>query len=191
MSRTPISLSATLLFTLMLGVSQPAVAQQVGEGHATEQRHLGSTLSTDGDTFEYRVLATSRTSTMERELNEAATTGFRFHAVMGGSTAFGGDEAVAIVSRVGASAGRYRYRLLATSSTSTMERELNKAAADGFRYRGQTVFESAFGGEEVVCILERNDAEEIDRSSTGSSLHHEHQRSRRSSQRPARTAMTF
>src|SRR5450756_165335 len=44
---------------------------------------------------EYRVLATSRTSTMEKELNEAADAGFRFDAVMGGETAFGGGEVVA------------------------------------------------------------------------------------------------
>ena len=31
-----------------------------------------------------------------------------------------------------------------------------KAAELGFEYRDQTVFESAFGGREVVCILERN-----------------------------------
>jgi hypothetical protein len=34
--------------------------------------------------IDYRVLATNRTSTMEKELNEAAEAGFRFQAVMGG-----------------------------------------------------------------------------------------------------------
>ena len=32
---------------------------------------------------EYRVLATNKTSTMEKELNDAAEQGFRFQAVMG------------------------------------------------------------------------------------------------------------
>ena len=37
-----------------------------------------------------------------------------------------------------------------------MEKELQQAADAGFEYRGQTVFKSTFGGEEVVCILERD-----------------------------------
>lgn len=105
-----------------------------------------------------RVLATSKTSTLEKELNEGADAGFRFSAVMGGETAMGGKEVVAVVTRVGTSppVGRYLYKLLATSKTSTMEKELREAADAGFEYRGQTVFESLFGGQEVVIILERD-----------------------------------
>lgn len=106
--------------------------------------------------IEYRVLATAKTSTMEKELNEAAEAGFRFQAVMGGETAFGGHEVVTVASRTGEAKARYRYMLLATSKTSTMQKELRAAADEGFEYRGQTVFNSAFGGEEVVCILERD-----------------------------------
>ncbi|MGE3188993.1 MAG: hypothetical protein AB7N90_04860 [Vicinamibacterales bacterium] len=113
-----------------------------------------------GAGVEYRVLATTKTSTMEKELNEAAEAGYRFDAVMGGETAAGGKEAVAVVSRRAGATGRYSYRLLATNRTSTMEKELREAAALGFEYRAQTVFKSLFGGEEVVCILERDqDAE--------------------------------
>lgn len=104
----------------------------------------------------YRVLATSKTSTMEKELNEAAEAGFRFQFVMGGETAIGGSETVAVMSRIGDSKGRYGYKLLATSKTSTMQKELQEAADAGFEYRGQTVFKSTFGGEEVICILERD-----------------------------------
>jgi hypothetical protein len=105
---------------------------------------------------EYRVLATNKTSTMEKELNDAAEQGFRFQAVMGGDTAIGGSEVVAVVSRGTEAKGRYAYKLLATTKTSTMEKELQQAADAGFEYRGQTVFKSTFGGEEVVCILERD-----------------------------------
>lgn len=106
--------------------------------------------------IEYRVLATNKTSTMEKEINEAAEAGFRFQAVMGGETAVGGNEAVAVMSRAGESKGRFAYKLLATSKTSTMQKELQEAADAGFEYRAQTVFKSVFGGEEVVCILERD-----------------------------------
>lgn len=107
-------------------------------------------------TIEYRLLATSKTSTMEKELNEAADAGFQFQAVMGGETAIGGKEVVAVVTRSGETKSRYSYKLLATSKTSTMEKEIQEAADAGFEYRGQTVFKSAFGGDEVICILERD-----------------------------------
>jgi hypothetical protein len=105
---------------------------------------------------DYRVLATNKTSTMEKELNEGAEAGFRYQAVMGGDTAIGGSEVVVVISRTAEAKGRFSYKLLATSKTSTMEKELQQAADAGFEYRGQTVFKSTFGGEEVVCILERD-----------------------------------
>lgn len=110
--------------------------------------------------IEYRVLATGKTSTMENELNEAAEAGFRFQAVMGGDTLFGGNEVVVVMSRDTESKGRFGYKLLATSRTSTMQKELQEAADAGFHYRGQTVFETLLGGDEVVVMLERDkDAE--------------------------------
>ena len=105
--------------------------------------------------YEYRVLATAKTSTMEKELNDGAEAGFRFQAVMGGDTA-GGSEVVVVMARRADVKAQVAYRLLATSKTSTMEMELRAAAEAGFEYRGQTVFKSAFGGQEVVCILERD-----------------------------------
>jgi hypothetical protein len=108
------------------------------------------------EAIEFKVLATTRTATMEKELNQAAEAGFRFDGVMGGDTAFGGKEVVVVMSRTPGTQGRFAYKLLATNRTSTMQRELQAAAAEGFHYRGQTVFESLFGGEEVVVILERD-----------------------------------
>ena len=105
--------------------------------------------------YEYRVLATAKTSTMEKELNDGAEAGFRFQAVMGGDTA-GGSEVVVVMARRADVKAQVAYKLLATSKTSTMETELRAAADAGFEYRGQTVFKSAFGGQEVVCILERD-----------------------------------
>ena len=113
--------------------------------------------------LEHHVVATSKTSTMEKELNDAAEKGFRYAQVMGGETAFGGNEVVAVMSKAaGTKAGRFAYRLLATNKTSTMQKELQDASNAGFQYRGQTVFTSAFGGAEVVCILERDGAEPRD-----------------------------
>lgn len=105
--------------------------------------------------YDYRVLATSKTSTLEKEMNEAADAGFRFSFVMGGETAVGGGEGVAVLTKTG-QGGKYAYKLLATSKTSTMQKELQEASDAGFEYRDQTVFKSTFGGQEVVCILERD-----------------------------------
>jgi hypothetical protein len=105
--------------------------------------------------YDYRVLATSKTSTLEKEMNEAADAGFRFSFVMGGETAVGGGEGVAVLTKT-SQGPKYAYKLLATSKTSTMQKELQEASDAGFEYRGQTVFKSTFGGQEVVCILERD-----------------------------------
>jgi hypothetical protein len=108
------------------------------------------------DPVEYRVLATNKTSSMEKEMRDAAAAGFRFSGTMGGETAFGGNEVVVVMTRTGGAAQRYAYRLLATTKTSTMQRELEAAAAEGFQYRGQSIFTSMFGGKEVVVILEQD-----------------------------------
>src|SRR3954469_1027955 len=92
---------------------------------------------------------------MEKELNKAADAGYIFSSVMGGDTAFGGKEVlVVMVKRSDKQPGKRRYKLLATSKTSTLEKELQEAGAEGSDYCGQTIFESAFGGKEVSVILE-------------------------------------
>ncbi|PYV91103.1 MAG: hypothetical protein DMG05_08225 [Acidobacteria bacterium] len=113
--------------------------------------------------YKYRVLATKKTSTMEKELNEAAEEGFKFEGVMGGETAFGGSEVVVVMSRDTSleRKGTYEYKLLATNRTSTVQKELQQAADFGFEYLGQTVFETTFGGKEVVVIMERDREAEI------------------------------
>jgi hypothetical protein len=114
--------------------------------------------------YDYRVLATSRTGTMEKEMNEAADAGYLFAGMMGGQTSLGGKE-VLVVMKKDATAikpAHRKYKLLATSRTGTMQKELQQAGDEGFVYCGVTVFESAFGGHEVSVILER------DPESTGS-----------------------
>ena len=108
--------------------------------------------------YEYHLLATNKTSTMEKELGESAGHGYRFKAVMGGETSFGGSEVVVIMERDtnNLEPGRYQYRLLATNKTSTMQKELQAEADEGYHYCGQTVFSTTFGGQEVVIILERD-----------------------------------
>jgi len=105
---------------------------------------------------DYRVLATNKTSTMQKEMQEAGEAGYRFVCVMGGETSFGGNEVVVIMGRTADAVSRFEYRLLATSKTSTMQKELQEASDAGFEFRDQTVFKSTFGGREVAVILERD-----------------------------------
>lgn len=107
--------------------------------------------------FEYKLLATSRTTTMQNEMNEAAASGYRFENVISGDTFFGGSEALVVMSRriAGDHIQKFEYKLLATSKTSTMQKELQAAGDRGFQHRGQTVFKKTFGSE-VMAILERD-----------------------------------
>lgn len=104
----------------------------------------------------FKLLATNKTSTMEKELNQAADLGYQLEGFNGGETMFGGKETVAILSATGDAKARYKYKLLATSKTSTMQKELQEHGNAGYEYKGQTVFETTFGGKEVVTILEKD-----------------------------------
>ena len=100
----------------------------------------------------YLLLATSRTGTMEDELNEAGLRGYRFLATQGGETAFGGSEAVGVMT-LDPEGRQFRYILLATSRTGTMQREMNEAPPE-YSFAGMTVFSTRFGGKEAAVILE-------------------------------------
>ena len=106
--------------------------------------------------IKYKLLATKKTSTMQKELNQMADEGYRFEGVSGGGTSFGGSEVVAIMSKAPNQKGTFKYILLATSKTSTMQKELQQAGDSGYDYRGQVVFETFIGGDEVVTILEKD-----------------------------------
>ncbi len=106
--------------------------------------------------MEYLLLATNKTGSLQKEMNEAGVEGYHFAGTMGGQTSVGGNEAIVIMGRPkgGKTTASYQYKLLATNKTSTMQKEMNQTAAAGFIYKGQTVFETTFGGKEVVVLME-------------------------------------
>ena len=114
-----------------------------------------SVASASAQTPAYKVLATSKTSTMQKEMQDAGQLGYRFVAVMGGETAIGGKEVVVLMEKAPASKATYDYRLLATTKTSTLQKEMQEVGDAGFGVVGQTVFESVFGGKETAAIVER------------------------------------
>jgi hypothetical protein len=108
----------------------------------------------DGPKLEYKLLATNRTSTMEKELNDAAGQGFRFREASYGETA-GGKEVITVLERIsGQTEARYAYRLFATSKTSTLNKEVNQAAFEGYQIVDVTYGDTAFGGREVIAVME-------------------------------------
>ncbi|MGJ5818848.1 hypothetical protein [Paludibaculum fermentans] len=119
-------------------------------------------MAADEVKFDYRVLSTTKTSTMEKEMNEAAEAGFSFSSAMGGQTAVGGKEVVVVMAKddKAAPSGKRVYKLLATSKTSTMQKEMQVLGDEGFEYKDQTVFETGFAGREVVVIMERTETGE-------------------------------
>ena len=85
------------------------------------------------DTYQYKLLATTRTSTMATELNEAAQEGFRLMpSTVVVKENFLTKEIVAVLEKVPKSEKRYEYKLLATNQTSTLQKEVMQSEAEGF-----------------------------------------------------------
>jgi hypothetical protein len=102
----------------------------------------------------YKLLATARTSTLEKELQAAGEEGFDYCGQTVFESAFGGRE-VSVTMERSASKRRVTFRLLATTRTSTMEKELKAAGAEGFEFLQVMVGKTAMGGREVVSIMRR------------------------------------
>jgi hypothetical protein len=115
-----------------------------------------------GPNQRYLLLSTQRTATMQTELGEAAAQGFR--VVAGSPTT--GSEMLLFLERLTQPPETYAYRLLATTRVSTMQKELNQAATEGFRLLPQLTMlkgqvGSGFGVRptgrdlEIVVVVER------------------------------------
>jgi len=99
--------------------------------------------------YDYRILAITKTSTMEKEMNEAAADGYSFQAVMGRE----GTKLVLVMGKAldGEARGNKTYKLLSASKTSTMQKELQEAGEAGFKLLEMTVANTSFwGGGELV-----------------------------------------
>lgn len=104
---------------------------------------------------EYDVLATTKTETLERELNAAAGRGFRLvpaslvgiekRALMGAYN----YETVAVLEKK-PDAPPTTYRVVGAVRLGTFAKELQAVAAEGFRLVGVTI-----GPKETVAVLER------------------------------------
>ena len=75
---------------------------------------------------------------MDKELNEAGDSGYRLlpQTMIGKQGVMGNVEIVAVLEKAPKSESRYQYKLLATSRTSTMEKEIREAEGAGFMLVG-------------------------------------------------------
>lgn len=146
----------TLFCLFTLSVFTVSLAQTPRAKAAKKLASITITPFVQRGEMEYMLLATNKTGSMQKEMNEAGVEGYHFEGTMGGQTAVGGNESIVIMGRPkgGKTTASYQYKLLATNKTSTMQKEMNQAAAAGFIYKGQTVFETTFGGKEVVVLME-------------------------------------
>lgn len=106
----------------------------------------------------YVLLATKKTGTMQDELDEVSAKGFRI--LMGSPTS--GSEMALLLERVAEPPNTFKYKLLATTRTGTMNKELNEAAQEGYRMLPRTMIAKAGAlSVEIVVILERDPKQEM------------------------------
>jgi hypothetical protein len=107
--------------------------------------------------FKYKLLATTRTATMQKELNQMAADGYRLipSTMIAKEQLFGGIEIVMILERPPVLTKRYEYKLLATSLTSTLQKEVTQSQTDGFRIVGMVS-----RGEHMVVMERETDFKE-------------------------------
>jgi hypothetical protein len=86
-------------------------------------------------TNKYLLLAAEKTSTLQKELDQAAKTGYRIVA----GSATGETQAMMLLQKVAQPPLTFQYKLLAAHKTSTLQKELNDAAASDFCLRGESV----------------------------------------------------
>jgi hypothetical protein len=100
----------------------------------------------------YLILSTKRISTMEKELVLAAAEGFR---VLTGSPTSSLEMAL-FLERVASAEQPYDYRILATSRSKTMEKELNNMGRENFRALPQTfISKEGMFKLEILVVMER------------------------------------
>jgi queuine/archaeosine tRNA-ribosyltransferase len=71
---------------------------------------------------------------MQKELNEASSAGFRLipSTMIAKAQLLGSAEIVMILEKTPNSTPRYEYKLLATSRTSTLQKEVTEAKNEGY-----------------------------------------------------------
>jgi len=137
------NLQYKLLATIKTSTMQKEIDETAAKGYRilvgspTSGAEMALFLSREGTVefpYKYKLLATTRTGTMQKELNDAADSGFRLipSTMIAKPQLFGGVEIVMIMEQPPRPGQQYEYKLLATSRTSTLQKEVTEATAAGF-----------------------------------------------------------
>lgn len=158
------SLQYKLLATTKTSTMQKEINETAAQGYRilvgapTAGSEMAMFLSLDGtvaEPYQYKLLATTRTGTMQKELNEVAVAGYRLipSTMIAKAQLFGGVEIVMILERPPVVKDQYEYKLLATSRTSTLQKEVTEAKDTGFVIVGMVS-----RGEHMVVMERRTDS---------------------------------
>lgn len=149
-----------LLATRRTGTMQKEIDEVASQGYrilvgsptsGTEMAVFLSREAQPESPYKYKLLATTRTGTMNKELNEIADQGYRLipSTMIAKSQVLGGVEIVMVMERPPVLTKQYEYKLLATTLTSTLQKEVTEAQNAGFRIVGMVS-----RGEHMV-VMER------------------------------------
>lgn len=150
-----------LLATKRTGTMQKEIDDVAAQGYRilagspTAGKEMAVFLSLDATPdkpYSYKLLATKRTGTMNKELNEMAEGGYRLipSTTIAKEMAWGDDvEIVMVMERPPVPVKQYEYKLLATTRTGTLQKEVSDAQAAGFKLVGMV------SRDEHMVIMER------------------------------------
>lgn len=153
-----------LLATRRTGTMQKEIDEVSAQGYrilvgsptsGTEMAVFLSREGTPENPFKYKLLATTRTGTMNKEINELADGGYRLipSTMIAKPQMLGGVEIVMIMERPPVLRKQYEYKLLATTLTSTLQKEVTEAQDAGFKIVGMVS-----RGEHMVVMEREMDA---------------------------------
>lgn len=110
-------------------------------------------LAQQNEPVELRAITTAKTATFEQELKEFARQGFRLEKLFESPTMM--NQSAVLTRRVGELIPKFEYKLLGTRRLTTMQKELDEAAAQGYEIRGAMAAMTPYIGTDIVFILER------------------------------------
>ncbi len=101
----------------------------------------------------YLLLSTSKTETLQKEMDEAIVEGFRILA----TTSRGGGQVV-LLRRNAPKGEEFGYRVLGTTKVDTVQKEMNEAAEAGYCMIPGTMLsrDRVFGPPEIVVFMVRS-----------------------------------
>jgi len=110
---------------------------------------------------EFSAISTSQPAAFEKELNRGAGHGFRLERLLDATTIM--YQAAVMSRRQPESATKYEYKLLTTRNISTIQKELDAAAGEGYEVRGAMADGKFLVGTDIVIVLERLTGEKAQR----------------------------